>query len=138
MANNRAKPKRPRTPARAGTPPMSLRAKLWVESAGQVALTEAGADLLEQIDAHQSLSEAARRLRFSYRRAWMLLDAMNRRWPKPLVRTAIGGKHGGGARLTELGRHVLRAYRAIQLEMENLLSGAGNVFEMAGEETKPI
>ena len=55
-----------------------------------------------------SLSEAARRLHFSYRRAWMLVDAMNRRWPAPLVTLATGGKRGGGARLTDLGRRVLR------------------------------
>ncbi len=84
-------------------------------------MTEAGADLLEQIEACGSLSEAARRLRFSYRRAWMLIDAMNRRWPRPLVSTATGGRRGGGTRLTESGVLVLRAYRDLQLQMEHLL-----------------
>src|ERR1700733_9212413 len=84
-------------------PPLKLRGKLWVEIAGSAALTESGADLLEQIQACGSLSEAARRLRFSYRRAWMLIDAMNTRWPEPLVHAATGGKRGGGSRLTERG-----------------------------------
>src|SRR5262245_54884241 len=107
-------PKRKRKPQAPGKP--ELRAKVWVDSGRHAALTEAGADLLEQIEATGSLSEAARRLRFSYRRAWMLLDAMNRRWPSPLVETAIGGRRGGGSRLTEFGHVVLRSYRDVQLQ----------------------
>src|SRR6202044_3964459 len=93
------------------TPQPQLRGRIWIELNGSPALTEPGADLLEQIQICGSLSQAARRLPYSYRRAWMLLDNMNRRWPTPLVITATGGKHGGGARLTELGIAVLRASR---------------------------
>jgi molybdate transport system regulatory protein len=105
-----------------------LRARLWVEIGKDPALTESGADLLEQIEACGSLSEAARRLRFAYRRAWLLLDAMNGAWPRPLVITAIGGHRGGGARLTDLGRHVLHAYRDLQIQLEHFLDTAGNPF----------
>src|SRR3954454_9287730 len=105
-----------------------LRARISLEAGGKTALTDAGADLLEQIAVSGSLSEAARRLRFSYRRAWMLLDAMNHRWPQPLVITATGGKKGGGAKVTEAGRHVLRAYRDLQLQLEHLLDSAGDPF----------
>jgi molybdate transport system regulatory protein len=106
-----------------------LRARVWVEVGGQPAMTDAGADLLEQISICGSLSEAARRLRFSYRRAWMLMDAMNHRWPGPLVTTAIGGKHGGGAKITPLGERVLKSYRDLQLQLEHLLDSAGDPFE---------
>jgi molybdate transport system regulatory protein len=109
--------------------PLKLRGKIWVEIGGSAALTDAGADLLEQIAACGSLSEAARRLRFSYRRAWMLMDAMNRRWPSPLVTTATGGRRGGGATITEIGNHVLGAYRDLQLQLEHLLDTAANPFE---------
>jgi len=112
-----------------------LRAQVWVELRGGRALTSAGADLLEQIDACGSLSQAARKLRFSYRRAWMLLDAMNRRWPAPLVKTAVGGKRGGGARVTELGRVVLRSYRDLQLQVEHLLDGEEAAFAHAVRST---
>ena len=114
MAAPRPKPKKsaPAPPRRA------LRGQVWVESGGKPAMTEAGADLLTQIDACGSLSEAARRLHFSYRRAWMLLDAMNRRWDGPLVTTAVGGTRGGGAKLTELGSRVLRSFRDLQLHIE--------------------
>lgn len=106
----------------------TLRGQIWVDWRGKPALTEPGADLLEQIDVCGSLSEAARRLRFSYRRAWMLLDAMNHRWPTPLVHTATGGHQGGGAKLTELGRHVLSTYRDLQIQLEHLLNSAGDPF----------
>lgn len=105
-----------------------LKARIWVEVAGKPAINDAAADLLEQIGVCGSLSEAARRLGFSYRRAWMLLDTANRQWPSPLVITATGGRHGGGAALTETGRHILRTYRDLQLQLEHLLNAAGDPF----------
>jgi molybdate transport system regulatory protein len=106
-----------------------LRGRVWVDVDGRPAMTDAGADLLDQIAICGSLSEAARRLRFSYRRAWMLLDAMNRAWPGPLVKTATGGHHGGGARITDYGSQVLRAYRDLQLQLDHLLDSAGDPFQ---------
>lgn len=111
-------------------PPL-LRGRVWVEINGAAAMTEAGADLLEQIEACESLSEAARRLRFGYRRAWMLVDNMNKRWSEPLVRTATGGKRGGGSRLTELGKIALRSYRDLQVQVETLLDHATGSFQAA-------
>lgn len=121
-------PKKSKPRATAPPPRRTLRGQIWVDWKGKPALTEPGADLLEQIDVCGSLSEAARRLRFSYRRAWMLLDAINHRWPQPLVHTATGGHQGGGAKLTELGRHVLSTYRDLQIQLEHLLNSAGDPF----------
>lgn len=109
-------------------PDRHLRARVWLEMDGKPALTDAGADLLEQIAVCGSLSEAARRLHFSYRRAWMLLDAMNRRWPTPLVRTATGGRRGGGATVTDLGRRALDAYRDLQVQLEHFLDLGADPF----------
>jgi molybdate transport system regulatory protein len=105
-----------------------LRARVWIELSGSPALTDAGADLLEQIEATGSLSQAARTLHYSYRRAWLLLDAMNRRWPKPLVTTSTGGPHGGGAALTDLGRSALHAYRDLQVQLQHTLDQATPMF----------
>jgi molybdate transport system regulatory protein len=109
----------------------TVKGRIWVDIAG-VALTDAGADLLEQIDACGSLSEAARRLHFAYRRAWLLLDGMNKAWPQPLVITATGGRRGGGARLTDLGRQVLRSYRDLQIQFQHFLDLAGGTFAPLG------
>ena len=104
-----------------------LRGRIWIDTDGP-AMTEAGADLLEQIEVSGSLSEAARKLRFSYRRAWMLLDAMNHRWPEPLVKLSTGGKGGGGAKLTPPGRRVLSAYRDLQIRFEHFLDASSGTF----------
>ncbi len=108
--------------------PPNLRGRISVEVAGRKALTEAGADLLEQIIASGSLSEAARQLHYSYRYAWMLVDAMNKAWGHPLVKTATGGRKGGGATLTELGHSVLSSYRNLQLTLEHFLDQETQVF----------
>jgi molybdate transport system regulatory protein len=49
----------------------------------------------------------------SYRRAWLLVETMNRSFREPLVTTLAGGKHGGGTQLTALGEQVLQRYRQL-------------------------
>jgi molybdate transport system regulatory protein len=72
--------------------------------------------LLEEIAAHGSISAAGRAMDMSYRRAWLLVEALNQTFAEPLVATQHGGPRGGGAFLTDLGRHVLGQYRAIEAE----------------------
>ncbi len=69
------------------------------------------AQLLELIQQHRSISAAARALKMSYRRAWLLVDTMNTCFQNPLVLTATGGSRGGGAELSEDGLKVLNLYR---------------------------
>jgi molybdate transport system regulatory protein len=70
--------------------------------------------LLEAIRDTGSISAAARRLRMSYRRAWMLVDDLNRRLAKPVVQAAPGGKAGGGATLSPTGHKLVGLYREIE------------------------
>lgn len=74
------------------------------------------ADLLEAIDRSGSISAAARDMGMSYKRAWDLVDTMNKSFLEPLVVTATGGSHGGGAQITEFGFEVLRRYRDIEIK----------------------
>ena len=69
------------------------------------------ADLLEAIERTGSISEAARSMRMSYRRAWLLVDSSNRLFRRPVVTAGPGGRSGGGASLTPFGRDVVRRYR---------------------------
>ncbi|HZQ74556.1 MAG TPA: LysR family transcriptional regulator [Burkholderiales bacterium] len=78
------------------------------------------AELIERIAATGSISAAARAMGMSYRRAWQLVDALNATYREPVIVTAIGGKRGGGARVSAYGIRVLRLYRA----MENKASAA--------------
>ena len=72
------------------------------------------ARLLELIAETGSISAAGRALDMSYRRAWLLVDALNHTFREPLVTTMLGGKSGGGARLTAFGRDVVQHYRKIE------------------------
>jgi molybdate transport system regulatory protein len=94
----------------------SLRLKIAIRvmSGEEIAMGPGKADLLEAIDATGSISAAGRAMDMSYRRAWLLVDAMNRCWAAPLVETMPNGAARSGARLSEAGRRVLDAYRALQ------------------------
>jgi len=71
------------------------------------------ADLLEAIDSCGSISAAAKKMGMSYRRAWELVDVMNKSFDQPLIVSSPGGQNGGGAQLTEFGRIILKSYRNI-------------------------
>ncbi len=72
------------------------------------------ADLLAAIGETGSISAAARTMDMSYRRAWLLVDVMNRSFREPLVLSAVGGTRGGGAQLTEAGVRVLEQFRVVE------------------------
>ncbi|NNM71287.1 winged helix-turn-helix domain-containing protein [Enterovirga aerilata] len=74
--------------------------------------------LLERIAEHGSISAAGRSLKMSYKRAWDLVAELNATFASPLVEAQLGGRHGGGARLTELGKTLVAHYRAIEREAE--------------------
>lgn len=94
-----------------------LRAQLRVMLDDEIAFGPGKADLLDAIRATGSISGAGKQMGMSYRRAWLLVDSMNRCFQTPLVDAAKGGANGGGTRLTELGEHVLENYRALQQEV---------------------
>jgi molybdate transport system regulatory protein len=81
--------------------------------------------LLEQIGRGGSLSQAARDLKMSYRRAWQLLESINTTFREPVVLTQKGGRGGGGAILTPFGHALIESYRAFDAEVQAL---AGKAF----------
>jgi molybdate transport system regulatory protein len=68
-------------------------------------------ELLERIAASGSISAAAREMAMSYKRAWDLVEEMNRIFGKPMLETQKGGPGGGGARLTPAGETVVKSGR---------------------------
>lgn len=69
--------------------------------------------LLEAIERTGSISAAGRSLGMSYRRAWELVDSLNRTFREPIVATRHGGERGGGAHVTPFGRQVIATWRAM-------------------------
>ena len=72
------------------------------------------ARLLELIDELQSIRRAAAAMEMSYRQAWLLVQGTEEIFGGPIIETAIGGSHGGGSKLTALGRELVARYRAIE------------------------
>jgi molybdate transport system regulatory protein len=83
------------------------------------ALGPGKAQLLELIGETGSISAAGRALDMSYRRAWLLVDALNSLFKEPVVTTMLGGKAGGGAQLTPFGRTVIQHYRKLEARAAN-------------------
>ncbi|HEX7375089.1 MAG TPA: TOBE domain-containing protein [Steroidobacteraceae bacterium] len=78
--------------------------------------------LLGNIDDTHSITAAAKAAGLSYKAAWDAIDAMNNLAGKPVVATSVGGKGGGGARLTPHGRELLTTYRVIEVENEHFVA----------------
>ncbi len=70
--------------------------------------------LLKAVGETGSISAAGRTLDMSYRRAWKLIEELNASFKEPLVTSQTGGKSGGGAQLTTLGKSVIAHYTAIE------------------------
>jgi molybdate transport system regulatory protein len=92
-------------------------------------------DLLEKIAEHGSISAAGRAMRMSYRRAWELVADLNAAFGAPVVTAQPGGKSGGGARLTPLGRELVAHYRAIEAEAAKAAAAHLRAFESVTRKT---
>ena len=90
-----------------------LKIKLQLMHGGEIAMGPGKAELLDAIARTGSISGAARSMGMSYRRAWLLVDAMNRCFAEPLVETHPGGGKQAGASVTETGRRVRKAYQEL-------------------------
>ncbi len=81
-----------------------------------IALGPGKVQLLEAIHETGSIAAAGRSMNMSYKRAWHLVDTMNRCFKSPLVETAKGGARGGGAALTPLAEEVIGRYRRLEAQ----------------------
>ena len=100
---------------------LTCRPRIRVMADDQIALGPGKVDLLEAIDHTGSISRAALGLGLSYRRAWTLVDTMNRCFKSVLVEGSAGGKQGGGAHLTPLGKQIAELYRAMEARTDTAI-----------------
>ncbi|RTL54347.1 MAG: LysR family transcriptional regulator [Rhodocyclaceae bacterium] len=77
--------------------------------------------LLEAIETHGSISQAAKAVPLSYKAAWDAVDAINNIAPRAVVERSTGGKNGGGTALTDYGRRLIAFYRALEAEHQRAL-----------------
>jgi len=105
------------------TAPLPLKLKAQLYCGAEIAMGPGKAALLRAIAETGSISGAGRALGMSYRRAWLLVDTMNRCWSAPLVETLAGGGPGRGARLSPLGAEILAAYDALDARLADAAAG---------------
>lgn len=90
------------------------RITLRIDLEGKGSIGPGKVRLLELIDEMGSIRRAGSHLKMSYARAWGLVQDLSVTFGKPVVDAAPGGKSGGGAKLTPLGRQIVAAYRAAE------------------------
>jgi molybdate transport system substrate-binding protein len=100
--------------------------RIWIERQGQAVLGAGRAELLAAIDAEHSITKAAKAARMSYRKAWTMIQEVNAAAGEPLVEAAVGGKEGGGAKLTPRGRVAIEIYEAVR---RSLTESAADVLQ---------
>ena len=92
--------------------------------------------LLEAIDKHGSISQAARHIPMSYKAAWDALDDLNNLADFPVIERSIGGAGGGGTKLTDYGRKLVAMYRAVEDEYQTAMDRLHGEVKSADEADK--
>jgi molybdate transport system regulatory protein len=100
---------------------MEIKSKLWIESEGKPVFGGGRRVLLEAIDKHGSINQAAKEINISYRKAWGYIKAMEERLGFKLIERQTGGKNGGGATLTEEARKFLKKYEELEMGIREIV-----------------
>lgn len=87
--------------------------------------------LLAHIAEQGSITRAAKSAGLSYKAAWDAIDELNNLAEKPLVERSVGGRGGGGAKLSVEGDRVLRLYQRLQALQAELLNSAEESSDLA-------
>ncbi|MCB0448952.1 MAG: LysR family transcriptional regulator [Confluentibacter sp.] len=90
-----------------------IKSRVWIEYNNHVFLGEGRVQLLKAINETGSLSKAAQSLNLSYKKAWHLLDSINKSAKKPVTINSTGGKGGGGTLLTDYGKSLIDVFNDI-------------------------
>lgn len=91
-----------------------INSRIWIGSDKGILFGEGRIALLQEIEKHGSISKAAQAMKMSYKKAWRLIDDMNKNAQEPLVQQTIGGKGGGGSVLSAAGEKAIRIYKHLK------------------------
>src|ERR1700741_1015467 len=96
--------------------PLKIHSALTVETRRGAFTGKRWMALLAAIDSHPSITAAAKSVGLSYKAAWDAIEAMNNLSDRPLVERSVGGKGGGGTRLTARGTQLVATFREVEVE----------------------
>ena len=109
---------------------MEISSNLTLELLNQPFLLEKRIDLLFAIKRCGSISQAAKKVPMSYKKAWEAVNTMNNLSSNPVVSTETGGKGGGGTSLTEYGENLLKTYLVLEEEHKKFLENLKNMADI--------
>lgn len=98
-----------------------IRNRIWIDGNNGTFLGNGRIQLLKKIDEKGSINDAAKELKMSYRKAWSLLDSMNKEAPKPYILKSTGGQGGGGTEVTEAGKNAIAAFDKLNDKCQSFL-----------------
>ncbi len=98
-----------------------LNYKLWLEKENKV-FGPGPAALLEFVETYGSLHRAAGEMEMSYSQAWNLISTLETRLGFSLITSQAGGRGGGGSKLTEEGKKLLKRFREFEEQADSNLS----------------
>jgi len=97
----------------------TIEIRVWIEEADGPFLGIGKIWLLENIKKTGSITNAAKEMKMAYRQAWQLVEEMNQRAESPLVEKLLGGKGGGGARLTLAGEKAINVFYEVEKRIKD-------------------
>lgn len=100
---------------------MKIRSKIWLDIDGQPVFSEGREALLKAIDRYGSINQAAKNIGITYRRAWSYIKAMEERMGVVFVERHVGGRRGGGAKLTSAARDFLHKYGRLERGINRII-----------------
>lgn len=95
----------------------NIRARFWITGKHVGYIGIGRIELLEKIAKHGSMSQAAKSMGMSYKKAWKLVEELNAMYDEPLIVKAKGGKSGGGSVLTPKGEALIKEFRVIEQQL---------------------
>lgn len=95
---------------------------LWIELEGERFFGPGRSELLQLIDELGSLSQAAKRMSMSYKKAWEMVTALNTQTAQPLVILQTGGKKGGGATITAEAKQLIAYHQQLRVRFQAFLA----------------
>jgi molybdate transport system regulatory protein len=102
---------------------MEIKYKIWLEKDGEVVVGNGKMGLLKMIEEFGSIQKAAEKHGMSYRHAWGIIQKIENRAGFKVVETQVGGKDGGGAKLTPKGMEFLNRYDSFRKGLEKAIAG---------------
>ncbi len=117
---------------------MELSSALTLKMLGEPFLLEKRIELLHAIEAHGSISKAAKAVPMSYKSAWEAVDTMNSLSPESIVTRETGGKDGGGTTITAYGLKLLENYSVLKAEHTHFLERLSQLTDIKSGEFKTI